>query len=217
MSSLNVIPHAAATGGMHLALHPDSFPAAIRLHDDGEDHFHELSDEEKDALSEFIWKSDNIELTTVGIDIGSSTSHLMFAKVHLQRKSKMLSSGYVVVNRTILWKSPILLTPFLPDNSIDAGRLNAFIQDAYRSAGLDGRRYRQRRGDPDRRSHQAQQRRSHRRTVRRRVRQIRVRLGRPSSGMHAGRARLRRGGDFAASRTAPCSTSISAAAPPNSR
>jgi ethanolamine utilization protein EutA len=61
----------------------------------------------------------------------------MFAKVHLQRKSKMLSSGYVVVNRTILWKSSILLTPFLPDNAIDAERLNDFIQDAYRAAGLD--------------------------------------------------------------------------------
>ncbi|RXZ31124.1 reactivating factor for ethanolamine ammonia lyase [Oxalobacteraceae bacterium CAVE-383] len=111
--------------------------AGIRLHDDGEEHFHELSDEEKDALAKFIWREDNIELTTVGIDIGSSTSHLMFAKVHLQRKSKSLSSGYIVVNRTILWKSSILLTPFLPDNSIDAGRLNRFIQDAYRAAGLE--------------------------------------------------------------------------------
>jgi ethanolamine utilization protein EutA len=108
----------------------------IQLHDDGEPHFHEMTDAEKDALSDFIWREDNIELTTVGIDIGSSTSHLMFAKVHLQRKSKTLSSGFVVVNRTILWKSPILLTPFLPDNSIDAGQLNDFIQNAYQSAGL---------------------------------------------------------------------------------
>jgi ethanolamine utilization protein EutA len=123
--------------GMH-AGRPFGVPGAtIRLHDDGEAHFHELSDAEKDALSRFIWEADNIELTTVGIDIGSSTSHLMFAKVHLRRKSKSLSSGYVVVNRTILWKSPILLTPFLPDNSIDADRLNAFIQEAYRAAGLE--------------------------------------------------------------------------------
>ena len=122
---------AAALHGGYVMPH-----AGIRLHDDGEEHFHELSDEEKDALSEFIWNADNIELTTVGIDIGSSTSHLMFAKVHLQRKSKSLSSGYVVVDRTVLWKSPIMLTPFLPDNSIDANRLNDFIGDAYRNAGL---------------------------------------------------------------------------------
>src|SRR5581483_1932832 len=79
---------------------------------------------------------DNVELTTVGIDMGSSTSHLMFARVRLQRKTQALSSGFVVVDRKILWKSPILLTPFLPDNTIDPARLKAFIEDAYRAAGL---------------------------------------------------------------------------------
>ncbi|GAA4336718.1 ethanolamine ammonia-lyase reactivating factor EutA [Pigmentiphaga soli] len=102
----------------------------------GQEHFHDMTDEEKEAVDDFIWTLDNVELTTVGIDIGSSTSHLMFAKVHLQRKAQMLSSAYVVVNRTVLWKSPILLTPFLPDNTIDAGKLKAFIDDAYREAGL---------------------------------------------------------------------------------
>lgn len=108
----------------------------LRVHDDDEPHFHGLDDQEKRELADFIWKSENVELTTVGIDIGSSTSHLMFAKVHLQRKAQMLSSGFVVVNREILWKSPILLTPFLPDNTIDAAALKAFIDASYRSAGL---------------------------------------------------------------------------------
>ena len=110
--------------------------AAIRCHDDGADHFHDYSEAEKSSLAEFFWKSDNVELTTVGIDIGSSTSHLMFARVHLQRKTQLLSSSYLVVDRKILWKSPILLTPFLPDNSIDAARLKEFIDDAYRAAGI---------------------------------------------------------------------------------
>src|ERR1035437_3752575 len=108
-----------------------------RMHDsDAGDHIHEMSIDEKGAIAEFIWKIDNIKLTTVGIDIGSSTSHLMFAKVHLQRKTQMLSSRFVVVDREILWRSPILLTPFLPDNTIDAGRLRVFIDAAYREAGL---------------------------------------------------------------------------------
>jgi ethanolamine utilization protein EutA len=106
------------------------------VHDDDEQHFHEWSEDAKNALAEVIWKTENIELTTVGIDIGSSTSHLMFARVHLQRKSQLLSSQFVVVRRDILWRSPILLTPFLADYTIDADRLRAFIDEAYGSAGL---------------------------------------------------------------------------------
>src|SRR3989338_4972248 len=107
-----------------------------RLHDDDEPHFHEWSGEARKALAETLWKTENVELTTVGIDIGSSTSHLMFARVHLQRKAQLLSSQFVVVRRDILWRSPILLTPFLPDYTIDADRLRAFIDEAYRAAGL---------------------------------------------------------------------------------
>jgi len=106
------------------------------FHDDDVSHFHGMDEDDKLALADFLWTLDNVALTTVGIDIGSSTSHLMFAKVHLQRQAQMLSSSYVVVSREILWKSPILLTPFLSDNTIDAGRLKEFIDGAYRSAGL---------------------------------------------------------------------------------
>ena len=108
----------------------------LRLHDDDEPHFHEWSEEMRHALAETLWKTENVELTTVGIDICSSTSHLMFARVHLQRKTQLLSSQFVVVRREILWRSPILLTPFLPDNTIDAGSLRAFVDEAYRAAGL---------------------------------------------------------------------------------
>ena len=108
----------------------------LEMHEGDDDHIHEMSVGERGALVEFIWKIDNVELTTVGIDIGSSTSHLMFAKVHLQRKTEMLSSQFVVVERKILWRSPILLTPFRADNTIDADRLRVFIDDAYRVSGL---------------------------------------------------------------------------------
>jgi ethanolamine utilization protein EutA len=120
-----------------LSMASDAMPATREMHDtDDGDHIHEMSIGERGALAEIIWKIDNIKLTTVGIDIGSSTSHLMFAKVHLQRKSQMLSSQFVVVERQVIWRSPILLTPFLSDNTIDAERLRAFIDDAYRGAGL---------------------------------------------------------------------------------
>jgi len=103
------------------------------------DIFHEhlaMSDEERAAIAQYIWNQENVELATIGIDIGSSTSHLLFAKVLLQRQSQGLSSRFVVVHRQVIWRSPIMLTPFLPDGSIDAGRLGAFIADCYREAGF---------------------------------------------------------------------------------
>jgi ethanolamine utilization protein EutA len=89
------------------------------------------------ALGKAIWDVDNVVLTTVGVDVGSSTSHLMFARVHLRRLKEDMSSRFVVVNREILWVSPILLTPYRPDNTIDAARLQAFFKDAYAAAGLE--------------------------------------------------------------------------------
>jgi ethanolamine utilization protein EutA len=112
----------------------------IRLHDGDEPHFHDYSPEAREAAARAIWQAENVELTTVGIDIGSSTSHLMFSRVHLQRKTQMLSSEFVVVGREILWRSPILFTPFLPDFTIDAERLRAFLDAAYGAAGLDPER-----------------------------------------------------------------------------
>lgn len=103
---------------------------------DHDHHEHELSEEEQAGLEALIWRQDSVALTTVGIDIGSSTSHLLFAKVVLQRQKRQLSSRFVVVHREIIWQSPITLTRFLPDGGIDAGDLDEFIRRSYREAGL---------------------------------------------------------------------------------
>src|SRR5712671_557064 len=103
------------------------------MHDLEFDHLHV---EPGDEINEVAWTTDNVELTTVGIDIGSSTSHLMFARVHLQRLTTALSSRFVVVNRKVLWQSPILLTPYLPDYTIDVDELAGFIGGCYAYAGI---------------------------------------------------------------------------------
>lgn len=112
-----------------------------RFHHDWDfDHDHEDwgADEEwspPTSKNDFYY-ADNIELTTVGIDIGSSTSHLMFSRLHLQRLGQFLSSRYVVVSREALYRSEILLTPYKPDYTIDSDSLGAFINKAYQEAGL---------------------------------------------------------------------------------
>jgi len=83
------------------------------------------------------WKSERIELDSIGIDIGSSTSHLIISSLVLRRRGREYYSGYTVVDRQILYKSPILLTPYINNNyTIDAGKLEEFISAAYAEAGL---------------------------------------------------------------------------------
>ena len=105
------------------------------MHDLEFQHLH-LTEEDLREINESAWLADNVELTTVGIDIGSSTSHLMFARVHLQRLASALSSRFVVIDRRVLWQSPILLTPYLSDYTIDTAKLADFIAEAYADAGL---------------------------------------------------------------------------------
>src|ERR1700754_946845 len=107
------------------------------MHDFELEHEHDdLTEAEAEAIARAIWEQDTLELRTVGIDIGSSTSHLLFAKVTLRRQTLGLSSRFTVVDRQVIWRSPIMLTPFLPDGSIDAKALEHFIHHAYHDAGL---------------------------------------------------------------------------------
>jgi len=61
----------------------------------------------------------------------------MFARVHLQRLSTALSSRFVVVERKILWQSPILLTPYRSDYTIDVDELAGFVGGCYAYAGIE--------------------------------------------------------------------------------
>jgi ethanolamine utilization protein EutA len=83
-----------------------------------------------------MWRSERITLNSVGIDIGSSTSHLIFSRLTLRRQGIALSSRFVVINREIIHESPILLTPYIDKTTIDTDQLDEFIHDSYRNAGL---------------------------------------------------------------------------------
>jgi ethanolamine utilization protein EutA len=92
---------------------------------------------ELEELASLAWKIDNVELLTVGVDIGSSTSHLLFARLHLQRLAQTLSSRFAVVKREVLHRSPVLLTPYRPDGLIDVDELERFFGRSYQEAGID--------------------------------------------------------------------------------
>ena len=67
---------------------------------------------------------DEIVILSVGVDIGSSTSHLVFSRIVLER----LDSRYVVTTRETFYESDILLTPYTEEETIDAEQLGIFIQ-----------------------------------------------------------------------------------------
>src|SRR5438270_11152716 len=66
---------------------------------------------------------DRIVLTSVGVDIGSSTSHLLFSRLELERQD----GRYVTVSRQVLYQSDILLTPYTGSTTIDGAALGDFI------------------------------------------------------------------------------------------
>jgi ethanolamine utilization protein EutA len=109
---------------------------ALILHEGHEDEFGE--DEDGLVMDEDhpMWRSERITLNSVGIDIGSSTSHLIFSRLTLRRQGVALSSRFVVVNREIIHESPILLTPYIDKTTIDTDKLNEFIHESYRQANL---------------------------------------------------------------------------------
>src|SRR3954465_9239792 len=76
---------------------------------------------------------DEIVVLSVGVDIGSSTSHLVFSAIVLER----LDSRYVVSERETFYASDILLTPYSAENTIDADALGAFIKKEYADANVD--------------------------------------------------------------------------------
>ena len=83
-----------------------------------------------------IWIQDHVTLTSVGIDIGSSGTQVIFSRLNLRRPGEDLTSRYVVVSREALFESPVALTPYLNEQRIDQLALGAIIDDAYNSAGI---------------------------------------------------------------------------------
>ncbi len=70
------------------------------------------------------------------MDIGSTTSHVMLARLRLQRLADALSSRYVVVERAVIHRSPIVLTPYRADGLIDADSLGVLVSAAYTDAAV---------------------------------------------------------------------------------
>ena len=106
------------------------------MHDLDDDHGHPDFEIGPDAIVEDIEGLEMFTLKSVGIDIGSSTSHLVFSQLTLRREGASLSGRFKVTERKVLFRSNIMLTPYLSGTLIDIEKVRKFIESAYKEAGL---------------------------------------------------------------------------------
>ena len=78
-----------------------------------------------------------IEILSVGVDVGSSTSHLVFSNLVLIRDQRSVTRRFNIQERNIIYEGRITHTPLLDDNTIDIDRLTDFFKEEYQRAGID--------------------------------------------------------------------------------
>ena len=95
---------------------------------------------EEDELIKFsdlteMFGLESLLLKSVGITIGSSTSHLMFSQLLVRRRDSR-ESKFEVTERDVIYRSPITFTPYLEGVRVDTEKLQNFIMQVYRDAGI---------------------------------------------------------------------------------
>jgi ethanolamine utilization protein EutA len=110
----------------------------VHEHDGDADHDHDHFDLDVEERLEDnpIWIQDHVTLVTVGIDIGSAGTQVIFSRINLRRYGEDLTSRYYVVSRETLFQSPVALTPYSSDERIDDAALGRIIDQAYDDASL---------------------------------------------------------------------------------
>jgi len=110
---------------------------AMHAHEDGEadhDHDHDDVGGEYDPTTTGLWAQDHITLLSVGIDIGSAGTQVIFSRVQLRRLAEALTSRYFVVERETVHQSPVALTPYLSEERIDDQGIGRIVDEAYAAA-----------------------------------------------------------------------------------
>jgi ethanolamine utilization protein EutA len=109
----------------------------VHQHDGDADHDHDHFELDDRPIEENpIWIADHVTLLTVGIDIGSSGTQVIFSRINLRRYGEDLTSRYYVVSRETLFQSPVALTPYAGEQRIDEAALGGIIDRAYADAGI---------------------------------------------------------------------------------
>ena len=76
-------------------------------------------------------------LLSVGIDVGTTTSQLVFSRLSVENQANAFSvPHFSITTREILYRSPVHFTPLLSDTEIDAVALGRMVKDEFAAAGI---------------------------------------------------------------------------------
>ncbi|MGD9149492.1 MAG: ethanolamine ammonia-lyase reactivating factor EutA, partial [Desulfobacterales bacterium] len=73
---------------------------------------------------------------SVGVDVGSSTSHLVFSKLLLEKDERSPTRRFKIRQRQIIYEGRIIHTPILDNKTIDIDKLTEFFKAEYKHAGI---------------------------------------------------------------------------------
>jgi ethanolamine utilization protein EutA len=108
----------------------------VHIHEGDADHDHDHFELDGPLEDNPLWIQDHVTLVSVGIDIGSAGTQVIFSRINLRRLGEDLTSRYYVVSRETLYQSPVALTPYQSEERIDDAALGAIIDAAYGTAKL---------------------------------------------------------------------------------
>ena len=72
---------------------------------------------------------DSKQILSVGIDIGTSTSQLVFSRLELRNRAAACQiPRFEITDRRIVWQSPVAFTPLTDVDTLDEAALDALIR-----------------------------------------------------------------------------------------
>lgn len=77
-------------------------------------------------------------LLSVGIDVGTSTTQLVFSRLHIRNEANAFSvPDFGIKEKELLYRSRVHFTPLLSEDIIDAEALRGIVDEEYLTAGVD--------------------------------------------------------------------------------
>lgn len=78
------------------------------------------------------------EILSVGIDIGTSTTQLVFTKILLENMASSFNIARIeIIGKRIIYRSEIYFTPLTPDDRIDMNEVMKIIDNEFFKAGIE--------------------------------------------------------------------------------
>src|SRR5512138_1775243 len=85
-----------------------------------------------------FFMADSRDLLSVGVDVGTTTTQVIFSRLNLQDVSRPGQIPRInITDRKVIYQSPIVFTPLLDFETIDADKLNEIVRREYSTAGVD--------------------------------------------------------------------------------